>query len=76
MVRFKCRYLLFEIYYPNDPVLSPVSGAPASFHTPSPKTATQKAVASKVRESIALHFGDLGAGKTGALSGMSTLHSS
>jgi ribonuclease P/MRP protein subunit POP5 len=64
MVRFKSRYLLFEIYYPND---SPASSA--TFHTPSPSSANPKAVAAVIRDSIALHFGDLGAGKTGALSG-------
>lgn len=75
MVRFKQRYLLFNVLYPEPP-----TGAAATSTSTMPNMldfmqmspgVTQGEISRMVRDSIALNFGDWGAGITGNLSSTS-----
>ncbi|RPA87313.1 hypothetical protein BJ508DRAFT_203328 [Ascobolus immersus RN42] len=57
MVRYKARYLLFEVLYPEGP-----PNGTGSYHTPSPNSTNEKIIAKAIRDSIALNFGDWGLG--------------
>lgn len=71
MVRYKARYLLFDILYPEEPSLS-AAGSSAQTHiefsSPSESTITASLLAGLIREGVAHQFGDWGAGVTGNLS--------
>ena len=64
MVRYKARYLLFEVLYPEGP-----SNDAGSYHTPSPDSTNLKVIAKAIRDSIALNFGDWGSGTSSYMNG-------
>lgn len=67
MVRYKSRYLLFNILYPT---ATATAGDGIIFQQPSdPKTTTPSELATLLRESLTHQFGDWGAGVAGNLSG-------
>lgn len=70
MVRYKARYLLFDILYPEEPSLSAI-GPPTQghieFHSSSDPTITSSYLAGLIREGLAHQFGDWGAGVAGNL---------
>ncbi|KAL7270906.1 RNA-binding protein pop5 [Rhizina undulata] len=66
MVRFKSRYLLFNVLYPD--AAPAMLSSKLDFATPSEASLNAGDISRLVRESIALNFGDWGAGVTGNLS--------
>ena len=70
MVRYKSRYLLFNILYPTATTATATAGDRIIFQQPSdPKTTTPSELATLLRESLTHQFGDWGAGVAGNLSG-------
>lgn len=70
MVRYKSRYLLFDVLYPEEPSLPAINSstqAHIEFHSPSDPTITATYLAGLVREGLAHQFGDWGAGVAGNL---------
>ncbi|PUU75349.1 Rpp14/Pop5 family-domain-containing protein [Tuber borchii] len=64
MVRYKARYLLITIYYPTEP--TPSSSNPTlPFTHPSHPSLTKQSLSNLIRDSLALQFGDYGAGAAG-----------
>jgi len=71
MVRYKARYLLFNILYPpNSTSASPSKHI--DFLAPTPELATSE-LAALIRDSLQREFGDHGAGVAGNLSGFGPL---
>lgn len=71
MVRYKARYLLFDVLYPEEPSLLAVSSstqAHIEFNSPSDPTITPAHLATLIREGLAHQFGDWGAGVAGNIS--------
>ncbi|KAG0635174.1 Rpp14/Pop5 family-domain-containing protein [Tuber brumale] len=64
MVRYKARYLLITIYYPTEPT-PPTSNPTLPFTHPSHPNLTRQSLSNLIRDSLALHFGDYGAGAAG-----------
>ncbi|KAF8477590.1 ribonuclease P/MRP protein subunit [Kalaharituber pfeilii] len=72
MVRYKSRYLLFNILYPNAPStnsINPSIPTHLDFCAPTDPAVTPQVLASVVRDAITLQFGDWGSGMTSSLSG-------
>ena len=72
MVRFKSRYLLFNILYPNAPCNSNSNSALPThldFNAPTDPSVTGHALVSLIRDAITMQFGDCGSGMTSSLSG-------
>ncbi|RPB02838.1 hypothetical protein L873DRAFT_1602588, partial [Choiromyces venosus 120613-1] len=65
MVRYKARYLLITIHYPTEP--TPPTSDPTSipFTHPSHPSLTKQILGNLIRDSLALQFGDYGAGAAG-----------
>jgi hypothetical protein len=76
MVRYKARYLLFNILYPtaSSPTssTSSTSPSPLDFHSPTTAGVTPGDLATLLRESILQNFGDWGSACAGNLSGTRT----
>lgn len=71
MVRYKARYLLFDVLYPEEPSLPAISSstqAHIEFHSSSDPTITPSYLANLIREGLAHQFGDWGAGVAGNVS--------
>lgn len=72
MVRYKARYLLFDVLYPEEPHLPTATSSSTQthigFHSSSDPTITSSYLASLIREGLAHQFGDWGAGVAGNLS--------
>jgi ribonuclease P/MRP protein subunit POP5 len=66
MVRFKHRYLLVHLIFPNslDNPLSPSSSSSGA-ERPLPPTLNEAGLISLLRESLSVNFGDVGAGEVG-----------
>ncbi|PWW76924.1 hypothetical protein C7212DRAFT_42463, partial [Tuber magnatum] len=64
MVRYKARYLLIAIHYPTEPT-PPTSNPTLPFTHPSHPSLTKNSLSSLIRDSLALQFGDYGAGAGG-----------
>jgi len=72
MVRFKSRYLLFNILYPNAPCSSPAGNASVlpthlDFNSPTDASVTPQHLLSIIRDAITMQFGDWGSGMTPSL---------
>lgn len=71
MVRYKTRYLLFDVLYPEEPSLPTVGSstqAHIEFNSSSDPTITAASFATLIREGLAHQFGDWGAGVASSLS--------
>ena len=71
MVRFKTRYLLFNILYPDATLSDPSSPLPThlDFHSATDPSVTAYHLTDLIRSSIHTHFGDWGSGVTLAMTG-------
>lgn len=76
MVRFKSRYLLFNILYPNAPCNSNNTTTSSvalpthlDFNAPTDPSVTGGLLVSQIRDAITMQFGDWGSGMTSSLSG-------
>jgi ribonuclease P/MRP protein subunit POP5 len=68
MVRYKARYILFDVLYPNAPKTLGAASTHLEFSSPSDPSITSSYLSGLLRDGLAHQFGDYGAGVAGNLS--------
>ncbi|KAA8894246.1 ribonucleases P/MRP protein subunit POP5, partial [Sphaerosporella brunnea] len=68
MVRYKARYLLFNVLYPHAPASITAATSSLDFHAPSDPSISPSELATLIRDTLSTNFGDWGAGVAGGLS--------